>query len=233
MLYESSPVEMPAEIRTRRPAGGQLPSRATERGFAEDALAAIGTLMTFRRNEEVFGEGEQAKYLYKVLTGSVRTSKILDDGRRQIAGFYLSGDFFGFEAGNTHSFSAEALAETNVVAIKRSIIFDRAARTPGLFEKFWTLTAIELKRAQSHALLLVKNAQERVEDFLLEMADRESSKDQIELPMSRQDIADYLGLTIETVSRTLTSLEKSGVISLPASRRVVLNNYNRLRVLHA
>ena len=229
MLQESNP----CEVSIRFPASASFQPSATDRHVPEDVLAAIGTLMRFARDEEIFGEGESAKYIYKVVSGSVRTSKILDDGRRQIPGFYLAGDFFGFETGANYSISAEALAKTNVVAMKRSTVFDRAAKSASLFSEIWNLTAIELKRAQSHAVLLIMSAQERVENFLLEMADRELSKGQIELPMSRQDIADYLGLTIETVSRTLTLLEKSGVISLPSSRRIVLNNYDGLKILHA
>ena len=86
------------------------------------------------------------------------------------------------------------------------------------------MTAGELQRAQDHIMLLIKTAQERVAGFLLEMAARGASTGEIELPMSRQDIADYLGLTIETVSRTLTQLEKSAAIAVPTSRRIVLRN---------
>ena len=90
--------------------------------------------------------------------------------------------------------------------------------------QLWTFTANELQRVQQHMLLLIKSAQERVACFLLEMAERRSSGNAVELPMSRQDIADYLGLTIETVSRTLTSLENANAIEVPTSRRIVLRN---------
>ena len=100
----------------------------------------------------------------------------------------------------------------------------RAEHDKDLAKQLWTLTVRELQRVQEHSLVLVKNAEERVAGFLLEMAGRSSSVSAIELPMSRQDIADYLGLTIETVSRTFTQLAQSGKIALETSRRVLFRN---------
>ena len=97
----------------------------------------------------------------------------------------------------------------------------------------WALTARELQRVQDHIMVLIKSAQERVAGFLLEMADRVPGGGAVELPMSRQDIADYLGLTIETVSRTLTQLERAAAIELPTSRRIVLRNLSALNWLNA
>ncbi|MBI3701615.1 MAG: helix-turn-helix domain-containing protein [Afipia sp.] len=204
-------------------------SNASAPNISDDRLETVGTLMSYGRDEEIFGEGEVSARFYKVMSGSVRTYKILDDGRRQIVGFHLPGDFFGLEAGDRHTLSAEALCETNAIAMKRSAVLERASRNKSLFEKLWKITTLELSRSQSHALLLIKSAQERVQDFLLDMAEREASHGEIELPMSRQDIADYLGLTIETVSRTLTLLEKTGLIALPSTRRILLKNFAALR----
>ena len=184
----------------------------------------IGVAMQFGRNVEIFGENEPAEYLYKVISGSVRTYKILNDGRRQIGAFYLPGDIFGLEMGEDHSFSAEAIIDSNILIIKRSAVVSLAARSNEVARHLWTLTGEELTRVQHHIMLLVKTAQERVASFLLEMAARMSSERAFELPMSRQDIADYLGLTIETVSRTLTQLENAATIELPTSRQVVLRN---------
>jgi CRP-like cAMP-binding protein len=195
-----------------------------------DTMAAM---LSFGRNEEVYGEGEPAEYLYAVQSGCVRTSKILSDGRRQIGAFYLPGDVFGFEADDEHSFSAEALALTNVRIVKRAALNSRAGREPAMVGQMLKLTAAELQRTQGHILLLIKSAQERVAGFLLEMASRNRTANEIELPMSRQDIADYLGLTIETVSRTLTQLENSSAIALPTSRRIVLRNRPALARLNA
>jgi CRP/FNR family transcriptional regulator, nitrogen fixation regulation protein len=184
----------------------------------------MGAPISFVRNEEIYGESEQAEFVYKVLSGTVRTYKILADGRRQIGAFYLPGDIFGLEAGEEHVFSAEAITDSKVLVIKRSALVTASERDNDLARELWALTGNELRRAQDHILLLIKTARERVAAFLLEMADRVSSGNSIELPMSRQDIADYLGLTIETVSRTLTQLETAAAIELPTSRRIVLRN---------
>jgi CRP/FNR family nitrogen fixation transcriptional regulator len=193
-------------------------------GKAGNSIELMGAAMPYARNTEIFGENEPAEYLYRVISGAVRTYKVLNDGRRQIGGFYLPGDVFGLEVGDEHTFSAEAITECKVLVIKRSSVVALAARDSSIARELWTMTASELQRAQDHIMLLIKTAQERVAGFLLEMASRKPGSSEIELPMSRQDIADYLGLTIETVSRTLTQLEQSAAIAVPASRRIVLRN---------
>jgi CRP-like cAMP-binding protein len=197
------------------------------------AIEMIGASMSYRRNEEIYFEGEPTDYLYKVVSGTVRTYKILADGRRQIGAFYLPGDVFGLETRDEHAFSAEAIADAKVLVVKRSAIFALAERDNDIARQLWKWTARELQRAQEQVLLLVKTAQERVVGFLLEMADRARGENEIELPMSRQDIADYLGLTIETVSRTLTQLATTAAIEVPTSRRIVLRNRAALNRLGA
>jgi CRP-like cAMP-binding protein len=199
--------------------------------FGSPALG--GATMHFERNNEIYGEGEPADYVYKVISGTVRTSKVLSDGRRQIGAFYLPGDTFGLEAGDEHTFSAEAMTDTSVLVVKRSAVNAEAQKDSCVARELWASTARELARAQSHLMLLIKSAQERVACFLLEMADRVPDKAGIELPMSRQDIADYLGLTIETVSRTLTHLEGKAAIELPRSRHIVLRNRSALARLNS
>jgi CRP/FNR family nitrogen fixation transcriptional regulator len=127
---------------------------------------------------------------------------------------------------------AEAVADAKVVVVKRGAIAALAGRDPAIGRALFALTGRELRRAQDRVLLLVKSAQERVASFLLEMAERAGAGNTIELPMSRQDIADYLGLTIETVSRTLTGLESAATIEVPASRRIVLRNRSALSRLN-
>ena len=197
------------------------------------SLELMGAPMSFARNNEIYGENEPADYLYKVVSGTVRTYKILRDGRRQIAGFHLPGDIFGLEVGETHACSAEAISDATVLVFKRSAVVALAGRDLDVARQLWTLTAHELQRLQDHMLLLIRNAQERIAAFLLEMADRFAAGNAVELPMSRQDIADYLGLTIETVSRTLTQLENAAAIELPTSRRIVLRNRPALNRLNA
>ncbi len=198
-----------------------------------ESIELMGAAMPFARNGEIYGENEPAEYLYKVISGAVRTYKVLNDGRRQIGAFYLPGDIFGLEIGEVHSFSAEAIVECKVMLIKRSSVVALAGRSHDVANQLWTMTAKELQRAQAHIMLLIKTAQERVAGFLLEMASRAPAGNTVELPMSRQDIADYLGLTIETVSRTLTQLENSAAISVPSSRRIVLRNQAALNRLNA
>jgi CRP/FNR family transcriptional regulator, nitrogen fixation regulation protein len=197
------------------------------------AMELMGSQMRFGPNEEIFGEGELAEYVYLVTKGAVRTYKILCDGRRQIGGFYLPGDIFGLQIGKEHQFSAEAINDATVLVVRRSAVISLAERDCDAARELWSLTGRELNRVQEHLLLLVKNAQQRVACFLLEMSARLAATDAIELPMSRQDIADYLGLTIETVSRTLTQLVSDQAIRLPRSRRVVLRNSGALRELNA
>jgi CRP-like cAMP-binding protein len=198
-----------------------------------DTIELMGALVPFARNAEIYGENEPAEYLYKVVSGTARTYKVLVDGRRQIGGFYLPGDMFGLETGDEHTFSAEAITDCKIIVIKRSAVIALAARDNDVARQMWALTARELQRAQDRILVLIKSAQERVAGFLLEMASRTPGSAAGELPMSRQDIADYLGLTIETVSRTLTQLEKTAAIELPTSRRVLLRNRSALTRLNS
>lgn len=198
---------------------------------AAGPIELMGARMTFGRNAEIYGEAEPAEYLYKVVSGAVRTCKVTADGRRQIGGFYLAGDLFGLEAGEVHAFSAEAISESTVLVVKRKPLMALAERDGDVARQLWAATAAELNRAQGRLLLLIKSAQERVAGFLLEMAARSSSCDRIDLPMTRQDIGEYLGLTIETVSRTLTSMQETALIELAASRRVLLRNRAALEQL--
>lgn len=203
---------------------------------AADLVSSLGTVVQVARNSEIFGEDEPAEYIYVVLSGVVRICKLLGDGRRQIEAFCLPGDAFGWERGATNRFSAEAVNECRLARVKRSILFARASDDAELAQALWALTFAELHRAQDHLLLLGrKTAQERVAAFLLDLARRSASSlepaTEVVLPMSRQDIADYLGLTIETVSRTLTSLEEAAIIALPSSRRVMLRDRHALRRL--
>jgi CRP-like cAMP-binding protein len=197
-------------------------------GPLDQQMVLMGAVMSYARNAEIFGDNEPADYLYKVISGSVRTYKILSDGRRQIGGFYLPGDIFGLEFADEHTLSAEAVADAKVLVVKRSALNALASRDASVGAQLFALTGRELRRVQGRIVLLIKNAQERVAGFLLEMSERLPLSNAIDLPMSRQDIADYLGLTIETVSRTLTFLEDTATIELTTSRRIVLRNRNAL-----
>ena len=199
----------------------------------DGVIELMSAPMSFARNAEIYGEGEPADYLYKVVSGTVRTYKVLTDGRRQVGGFYLPGEIFGLETGDEHGFSAEAITQCEVLVIRRSALVALADTDHDVARQLWTLTGNELRRVQGHILLLIKSAQERVAAFLLEMEQRVCAGNAVELPMSRQDIADYLGLTIETVSRTLTNMENASTIELSSSRRIVLRNRSALSRLNS
>jgi CRP-like cAMP-binding protein len=188
------------------------------------SMRLMGAVMSYPRNSEIFGENEPAEYIYQVVSGAVRAYKVLNDGRRQIGGFSLPGDIFGLEFAEEHIFSAEAITDAKVLVVKRSALDALASRNAPIARELFALTRRELRRAQERILLLIKSAQQRVAGFLLEMAERAAADRTIELPMSRLDIADYLGLTIETVSRTLTALESIAAIEVSTSRRIVLRN---------
>jgi CRP/FNR family nitrogen fixation transcriptional regulator len=206
----------------------------TRSGLMADPLGIDGVRVSYAANAEIFGEAEPATCVYRVLTGLVRTYRILADGRRQIAEFFLPGDVFGLEADGPHSLSAEAVTDCDVVALRRSQLLERAASDASTARKLWSLTLHHLRRSEGHMLVLGrKNACERVAWFLMDMSERIPAPNRIDLPMSRQDIADFLGLTIETVSRTMTQLQDDGVIALPSRRRVVLCERTTLEDLAA
>jgi CRP/FNR family transcriptional regulator, nitrogen fixation regulation protein len=170
---------------------------------------------SYARGDAIYREGDPAVDLYRVVNGVVRTCKHLLDGRRQVGAFYLPGDTFGLEPGAEHIFRSEAVVQTQVLIIKRTDLISF---------QLSDLMHHELQRAQSHLLLLIKTAPERLASFLLEIGERLQSSEEVELPMSRRDIAEYLGLTVETVSRTFTQLEAEMTIALPTSRRIALCN---------
>jgi CRP/FNR family transcriptional regulator, nitrogen fixation regulation protein len=195
-------------------------------------VALQGTRRRFVRNEEIFGEGEAADHLYRVVAGVVRTIRFSCDGRRQILAFHFPGDVFGLEAGPRHGYAAEAVTDASVAVVRRSMIETAAARDPLAAQGLLRLVTSHLTQSQEHVLVLGrKGAGERVAAFLLQLADR--VRPDIDLPMSRADIADYLALTIETVSRAFTQMERDQAIDLPTSRHVVLRNRGALEQLQA
>ncbi|XIA67383.1 helix-turn-helix domain-containing protein [Bradyrhizobium sp. TZ2] len=190
----------------------------------------IATEFTYRKDEEIYGEDEPAKYVYQVIRGAVRTHKLLSDGRRQIGAFHLSGDVFGLASGTKHGLAAEAIIDTAVRLVRRRSLEHAAGTNVQVAHKLWTMTAGDLKHAEEHMLLLGrKSAMERVANFLLEMDRRLAVAGTMALPMCRRDIGDYLGLTLETVSRALSQLNDEGVLGFSGARQIVLRNRQRLR----
>jgi len=194
----------------------------------------VATEFSYQKDEEIYGEDEPAEYVYQVISGAVRSYRLLSDGRRQIGAFHLPGDVFGLESGATHRLAAEAIIDTSVRLVKRRNLEQAAGVDVQVARKLWAMTAGELRHAEDHMLLLGrKTSLERVAAFLLEMDRRLTAAGVIALPMCRRDIADYLGLTLETVSRALSILHHKGVLGFlgQSQRQIVLLDRPKLAAL--
>ena len=184
----------------------------------------------FTQDAEIYAEGDEAAYVYKVVSGMVRTCKFQNDGRRHIDAFHKPGDVLGFELGAEHALSAEAVIDCVVVPYRRRTLEARAVHDETMALQLYTCAMQSLEQTRLHAQLLGRaSAVQKLAVFLLGLAVARS--DAVELAMTRQDIADYLGLTIETVSRTLSHLERDGAIRLAAARRIELVDRAALRTL--
>lgn len=201
-----------------------LPSHSTQSNLpAAFDSAPLQPVSFFSAGSEIYAQGEKAGAFYQVEFGAVRVYRLLADGRRQISAFHLAGETFGFEADATHHFFAEAINSTGVRVFRRIAGADMS-------HQLLPLALKGLTRAQEHLLVLGRqNAVERVAAFLVDMADRQGGLRQVELPMSRADIGDYLGLTIETVSRVFTRLKEKGVIRLLNLRCVEIVKHDALQ----
>jgi CRP-like cAMP-binding protein len=226
MLTPAPVVELPRIKHQQR----FVPHRETSE---PEAFLPSSVPMKFGRNAEIFAEGETAGYVYKLVSGVVRISKLLPDGRRQISAFHLPGDMFGFEVDDIHHASAEAIVPVKAVAFKWQSLLSATASS-GFVHELLNRTMIGLRQTQDHLLLLGrKNALERLAAFLMEMAGRSDSSDVLDLAMPRHDIADYLGLTLETVSRMFAELKEAGIIRLESARRVHLVDMVKLKAMAA
>ena len=229
--FTSPPATVP-----RVPAAVALRGAANMPRQAVSAAAPVaGVRRSYAKGEELFAEGDAAEFFYKVLSGTVRTCKLLSDGRRQIDAFHLAGDVFGLESGQDHRFTAEAVEDVVVEAHRRSHFTSLLHDNPAFGDQLMSSMLTSLDRAHEHMVLLGrKTAQEKMATFLLEMAGRLAKNDRVDLPMQRTDIADHLGLTIETVSRTLTQMVRDGLIKLAAAgRTIILSDKAGLRQLNA
>jgi CRP/FNR family nitrogen fixation transcriptional regulator len=190
------------------------PSSLSALGMASDSNPKVSlNEFTYKKGIEIYGEKEPADYVYQVKNGAVRSYKLLSDGRRQIGAFHLAGDIFGLENGGAHRFTAEAIVDTTVRLIKRRSLELVAESDAMVARNLLSMTSNNLQHAEDHMLLLGrKTSLERVAAFLLEMDKRLTAADVMALPMSRRDIADYLGLTLETVSRALSRLHELGIL---------------------
>lgn len=198
------------------------------RGLELGVSASFNRAMLVRNynaGSEIYGQGEKAGALYEVDYGAVRIHRLLADGRRQVIAFHLAGETFGFEVGGVRRFFAEAITATGVRPVSDPANDSGAS-------SMMELTLKNLIKAQEHLLVIGRQcAVERIAAFLIDMAERQGDETSVELPMPRLDIADYLGLTIETVSRTFAKLRASGVIALQGTRTVLLTKRDTLEDL--
>jgi CRP/FNR family transcriptional regulator, nitrogen fixation regulation protein len=194
-----------------------------------DALIALewmGTRLRFLRNQEIYGQGESGGGWYKVISGTVRISRLRTDGRRHIIEFCFSGDGFGLEGDAERSFSAEAVEDITVMRYPRAATERLAEENPAVARLLRDMTLKSLAAAQGRLLLLARmTATERVASFLLELAERNDTERRVELPMCRCDIGDYLGITIETVCRVLSDLKRRGLIEVSPHSVTLLNRF--------
>lgn len=204
-------------------------------------LAEVESAATVARLDAgatLFEQGDDARHVYNVTAGTIRLSRTLADGRRQITGFMLPGDFIGLSVRMVHAYSAEAIGPCQVCRFTASQMRDLMEHLPRLEHELFDRARDELDAAQDQMLLLGrKSPMEKVASFLLDLAHRcerwGDHADRVRLDMTRTDIADYLGLTIETVSRTLSQFARDGLIRLPAANRwIELCNLQALRQLN-
>jgi len=202
-----------------------VPSQLSELG------RAFWSECKYRGGAKVFGEAEPADYLYQIREGAVRTCKQFSDGRRQIGAFHLPGDIFGAEDGGVHRFTAEAIVNTTVWVAKRQSLFARLAKSDiAAANNVRHLVTRTLEHVENHLLLLGRrNSLEKVVAFLLEVDRRLGQPDVMVLPMGRRDIADYLGMTLETVSRSLSVFRDERILSFrETNRKIVLHDRSKL-----
>ena len=199
-------------------------------------LDAIAEQMSLQADAVLIREGDPATSLFNITSGSVRVYKLLPDGRRQIVGFLFAGDFIGMTPGEDYAFSAEAIEPTTVCRFRRSDYRAAVRERPALEAALLERAMNELAAAQKQMMLLGrKTARERVASFLLELPARDpmrpSRDDRVRLSMTRAEMADYLGLTIETVSRELTKLKTAQVIQSISLHEIQVERPDRLREL--
>jgi CRP/FNR family transcriptional regulator, nitrogen fixation regulation protein len=189
------------------------------------SIQRVGIVRSYARKSEIVREGDPADHVYEVVSGTVCTCKMLREGRRQITGFYLSGELVGLESTSNHAVGAQTITDTKVRIIEKRALNALASSDKKIADRLLSLTTRDLGRKEELLLLLSRSARDRLIGFIIDIAGRVAQKnDRIALPMFRQDIADYLGLTIETVSRTLTELERCGAIKITRGRSIVLRS---------
>jgi CRP-like cAMP-binding protein len=197
-------------------------------------MDAVGVVVRFSRNETIYAKDDEARFSYKVIEGAVRLSRIFADGRRQIVNFFLPDETFGIELSDAYSATAEAVGEVVALRCPRLCISQLTEGDPDIGQKRLAMFSKSLAAAERHvAMLGHQSAKERVASFFmaLEMQRRSDGSRTLDLPLSRQDIADYLGLTIETTCRALSELKRQAIIATPSRRRIVIRDLGGLQAI--
>ncbi len=192
-----------------------------------DELDAILTRRDLSAGDTLFDEGEPARNVYNLTSGCLKLYKLLPDGRRQVTGFLFAGDFVGLANSDDYIYSAEAVTQVALCRFEKHKLDHLMNTHLSLEKRLLGMARFELVEAQEQILMLGrKTAMERIASFILMLSDRAQRRDEpadpVKLPMSRNDIGDYLGLTTETVSRTITRLRKNGIISLDSDRSITI-----------
>ena len=226
--------DVPAD--TAKPAGCESGCRffADAGCITKSEMDKVGASVRFGRNEIIYSKGDEARYSYKVVEGAVRLSRIFADGRRQIVNFFLPDETFGIELDQEYTATAEAVGDVLALRCPRLCISQMTAGDPDISQKRLAMFSRSLAAAERHvAMLGHQSAKERVASFFLalEIQRRADEQPTLDLPLSRQDIADYLGLTIETTCRALSELKRLNIISSPSRRRIVIRNIAGLQAL--
>lgn len=198
----------------------QAPNGLLAKSFSRPRPVTLHTPET-----EIYAQGDKSGTLYRVEFGAVRIYRLMSDGRRQVVAFHIAGETFGFEGAKVHSFFAECIVSTGLTTVD---VDGDGRYSASLME----LALKEMVRAQEHLLVVGKQcALEKLAVFLVDLAKRQGDSDRIDIPMTRTDIGDYLGMTIETVSRNLSKLKAEGVVRLNSSRSIEIVKPDRLQRL--
>jgi CRP/FNR family transcriptional regulator len=202
----------------------------------QERLVAIMKTVEIEAHQSIFHEAEKADYVFNVTEGAVKIYKLLSDGRRQITGFLFPGDFLGLTHNESYAYGAEALGPTKLCRFPRQKLEALLDELPNLEQRLLSMASHELAAAQDQMILLGrKSARERVVSFLLMLSNSAvrhgRSGNPVSLPMTRHDMGDYLGLSLETVSRALTQLKTHGFIQLLDERQVRLIKADEMRAI--
>src|SRR5262245_17112598 len=219
-----------AEIRVDPPPFPSVVRRLERR--VPNSLLEDGNIRHLRALEHAFFEGDKESHIYRVEAGLMRLYRLLADGRRQIIAFRSAGDVIGIGSHGKQFCSAEAVTPVTLRSLPLSVAHRRIREEPLFQSEYMKLLTNELAEArQQLAMLNKRSATERVAAVIADHSRRSRHADRVELQVSRTDIADFLGLTIETVSRTLTRLRNQHVIETPHAQSIIIIDFDRLEAL--